>query len=83
MKKNVMMRIASILLVCVLVTTCGISGTFAKYTTNATSSDTARVARWGVEVSASGTMFGKAYQDTIIEDGDAIDVRGTIFRVEK
>ena len=53
MKKNVMMRIASVLLICVLVTTCGISGTFAKYTTKATSADAARVAKWGVTVTGS------------------------------
>ena len=47
MKKNVMMRIASILLVCVLITTCGISGTFAKYTSSVDATATARVAKWG------------------------------------
>ena len=47
MKKNVMMRVASALLVAVLMTTCAISGTFAKYTTTNTGSDLARVAKWG------------------------------------
>lgn len=47
MKKNRMMRLASILLVCVLLTTSVISGTFAKYTTTASGSDSARVAYWG------------------------------------
>ena len=47
MKKNRMMRLASILLVCVLLTTSVISGTFAKYTTSVTANDTARVAYWG------------------------------------
>ena len=69
MRKNKMMRAASALLVAVLLTTSTISGTFAKYVTEASGEDTARVAKWGVEVSASGTMFGKAYQDTIVEDG--------------
>ena len=54
MKKNVMMRVASALLVAVLMTTCAISGTFAKYTTSATGSDSARVAKWGVVVTAAG-----------------------------
>ena len=49
MKKNRMMRLASVLLVCVLLTTSVISGTFAKYTTAVASEDTARVARWGFE----------------------------------
>jgi len=43
----------------------------AKYTTGSSASDTARVAKWGLEVSTSGTMFGKAYQTTIVEDGKA------------
>ena len=47
MKKNRMMRLASILLVCVLLTTSVISGTFAKYTTTVTALDKAHVAKWG------------------------------------
>ena len=50
MKKNRMMRLASILLVCVLLTTSVISGTFAKYTSTASGSDTARVAKWSFNV---------------------------------
>ena len=50
MKKNVMMRVASALLVAVLMTTCAISGTFAKYTTSDTDTDTARVAKFGIQV---------------------------------
>ena len=50
MKKNKMMRIASILAVAVLLSTCVIGGTFAKYSTEATTSDSARVAKWDIEV---------------------------------
>ena len=50
MKKNKMMRIASVLLVAVLLSTCAISGTYAKYITTATGSDTARVAKWDVKL---------------------------------
>ena len=50
MKKNKMMRIASVLLVAVLLSTCAISGTFAKYTSTASGTDTARVAKWSVTV---------------------------------
>lgn len=50
MKKNMMMRLASVLLIAVLMSTCAISGTFAKYVTSDTDSDTARVAKWGVNV---------------------------------
>ena len=52
MKKNRMMRLASILLVCVLLTTSVISGTFAKYTTSQDASDSARVAHWGFDAAA-------------------------------
>lgn len=48
MKKNRMMRLASILLVCVLLSTSVISGTFAKYISTASASDTARVAKWEI-----------------------------------
>lgn len=61
MKKNKMMRAASGLMVATLLTTSIISGTFAKYTTEDSGSDTARVAKWGLTVSASGNLFGKEY----------------------
>lgn len=47
MKKNIMMRIASVLMIAVLLTTCVISGTFAKYASTFTSeSSAATVAKW-------------------------------------
>lgn len=46
MKKNIMMRVASALLIAVLLTTCAISGTFAKYVSTVEGSDSARVAKW-------------------------------------
>ena len=62
MKKNVMMRVASALLVAVLMTTCAISGTFAKYTSTATANDNARVAYWGFGTSTlTIDMFDVAY----------------------
>ena len=64
MKKNVMMRVASALLVAVLMTTCAISGTFAKYTTTASGSDTARVAKWGFETNSIAIdMFDGQYSN--------------------
>ena len=50
MKKNRMMRLASILLVAVLLSTSVISGTFAKYTSTSSDSDTARVAKWDIKL---------------------------------
>lgn len=61
MKKNVMMRVASALLVAVLLTTCAISGTFAKYVTTSSANDTAKVAKWGVEISSKGYLFSEQY----------------------
>lgn len=56
MKKNRMMRLASILLVCVLLTTSVISGTFAKYVTQTEVNDAARVAYWGFDAPATQTF---------------------------
>ena len=53
MRKNKFMRAASGLLVAVLLTTCVISGTFAKYTSTSTGTDSARVARWGFNDTSS------------------------------
>lgn len=61
MKKNKMMRLASAMLMMTLLTTSVISGTFAKYVTTASGSDTARVAKWGVTVTANGSTFADAY----------------------
>ena len=64
MKKNTMMRIASILLVVTLLSTCVISGTFAKYVTKAEGKDAARVAKWGVLVSVEGDSAFKTQYET-------------------
>ena len=61
MRKNKMMRLASALLVAVLLSTCAISGTFAKYVTEASAADTARVAKWGVTASVIGGAFATEY----------------------
>ena len=80
MKKNKMMRIASILLVAVLLTTSIISGTFAKYVTKSSATDSARVAKFGVQVSATGSLFSKTYAtDTasVTGDSDGISVKSS------
>ena len=61
MKKNKMMRLASALLVAVLLTTSIISGTFAKYVTSDSVADSARVAKFGVVVTATGSLFDETY----------------------
>ncbi|MGN1319960.1 MAG: hypothetical protein ACI4U6_02460 [Acutalibacteraceae bacterium] len=61
MKKNKIMRIAAVLLVAVILTTCAISGTFAKYVTSTPGSDSARVAKFGVTVTGTADTFEKTY----------------------
>lgn len=61
MKKIKTMRIASVLLIAVLLTTSIISGTFAKYVTTGSVADEARVAKFGVTITGTGSMFSKTY----------------------
>ena len=73
MKKNNVMRIASALLVAVLLTTCAISGTFAKYTTNFSGNSAARVAKWGFDDPSEVTfdLFADTYNNgAIASQGD-------------
>ena len=83
MKKT---RIVGLLLVFVLVTSCFVGGTFAKYASKATGSDTAVVAKWSIEVNndeiattngdpktISFELFGTAAGDTNNEDSDGND----------
>lgn len=73
MKKNRTMRAAALLLALTLMTSCFVGGTFAKYTTSDSATDTARVAKWGVTVLASGNLFGKDYNpNSAGADGDKI-----------
>lgn len=64
MKKNRIMRVFSLLLALTLISTCAISGTFAKYVTKAEGEDAARVAKWGVLVSVEGNAFDTKYEAT-------------------
>lgn len=80
MRKNKMMRLASALLVAVLLTTCAISGTFAKYTTSVTSEDSARVAYWGFQKSNSmdlTDLFLGTYANVESENDDDVIAPGT------
>ena len=78
MKKNVMMRVASVMLVLVLMTSSVISGTFAKYVTTNNGSDKARVATWGVDVTVAGTTFADAYIDEKVAYSEASTVLSAI-----
>ncbi len=76
MKKNYMMRTASGLLIAVMLTSSIISGTLAKYTTSGSSTDSARVAHFGVTVSGSGdSAFATEYNT---DNGTPYSYTGTL-----
>ena len=60
--KNKLTRVMSVLLVLTLISTCAISGTFAKYTTGAEGEDAARVAQWGIVLTMDGDLFAEKYK---------------------
>lgn len=85
MKKNKTMRVAGGLIIATMLTSSIVSGTYAKYVTSDTATDTARVAKFGVTVTASGTLFDKTYlaTDADTPGGDtAENTAGTLLTVE-
>ena len=74
MKKNRMMRLASGLLVAVLATTSVISGTYAKYTTQDSANDSARVAKWGVELQVAGDLYSENYASGVATTANVAQV---------
>lgn len=61
LKKNWTMRAAVLMFALVLITSCFVGGTFAKYVKNGSGTDSARVAKFGVTVTANGELFAKEY----------------------
>ncbi|MDD6807877.1 MAG: hypothetical protein PUD72_05465 [Oscillospiraceae bacterium] len=53
MKKNIAMRVASLILMCTIVSSCFVGSTFAKYTSSASGSSNATVAKWDVKVNGT------------------------------
>jgi len=64
MKKNRIMRVFSLLLTLTLISTCAISGTFAKYVTQAEGEDQARVAKWGIVLTMKDDGFFESEYET-------------------
>ena len=63
LKKNWMLRAAVLMLALVLITSCFVGGTFAKYVTSGIGGDVARVAKFGVTVTATNnSMFKTTYE---------------------
>ncbi len=80
MRKNKMLRMASALLILVLLTTSVVGGTFAKYVTTAEGTDTARVAKWGVKFEVATGLFAESYKNAAVTDNTAtvkVDTTGT------
>lgn len=59
--KNKRIHIRGILLVLTLLTSCFAGGTLAKYVSKGEGEDSARVAKWGVEVKITGDGFKTTY----------------------
>ena len=80
MKKNWTMRVALLVVALTLITSCFVGGTFAKYVTGTSIDDTARVAKFGVVITAEGgSLFAKEY-DT---DDDTYDGELTVQAEEE
>lgn len=62
--KNKFLRVAAAMAVCALISVCAVSGTFAKYVSSTSGTDSARVARWGFNSPAqlSISMFDTSYK---------------------
>ena len=74
MKQNKIFRLSAILLVLTLLSTCVISGTFAKYVTSDNAEDTVRVAKWGIVLSVNS-------EDPILYDDDTNNDDATELKV--
>lgn len=77
MKKGVFPRIAAVLMILTLFSTCVISGTFAKYVTEGSTTATARVAKWGVKIEASPTdESGAPFKNSYATNGEVTNLKG-------
>lgn len=74
-KKINFLRAGAFTMVLALGTTCFMSGTLAKYVTSGQGSDSARVAKFGVTITANGSTFAEAY-DT--DDGTFTEANSVI-----
>lgn len=84
-KRNNASKIVLFLLIAVVLTTCAISGTFAKYVSEATGSDNATVAKWsfkfaGSDIVTSDTFTIDLFKDSYI-DGSTTYVDGNSKKV--
>lgn len=82
MKKNRFIKLASGLLVLCLMTTCVIGATLAKYTTANNKHDSARVAKWGVRITAAtNSVFDTKYNTDDEDYEGALSVQASSDKV--
>ena len=77
MKKNIAMRVAAFLFILTMISTCAFATTFAKYTTSGDTTDTARVAKWGVTVTAVAEENQKLFTNEYLNASEAT-VKATV-----
>lgn len=96
MSRNRLMKASAFLLVSTMATSCFVGSTFAKYVSEGEGKDSARVAKWGVEVKVTGDGFKTTYgkddvtssvrEDTVISSNQekvvAPGTKGTFGGVE-
>lgn len=74
MKKNKLFLLGLFVVFAAVLSLSLVSNTLAKYTSSGNSSDSARVAKWGVTVAVIGAeeAFGKTYNDTFLAEGTKV-----------
>lgn len=77
MKNKNLVKLGSTLIALAMFTSCFMGGTLAKYVTEKDGEDKARVAKWGVEIEAIGSMFKDSYNANNVsigfDDGFSVD----------
>lgn len=61
MKNSTLRQITAAAVVAAIGSLCVAAGTYARYAAKATAADASRIAKWGVELSASGDLYGEQY----------------------
>lgn len=60
-RSSMMVRLVAVLAVVMMFTMCFVGGTFAKYVTSGSGTDSGRVAKWGVTVTGTADTFKETY----------------------
>lgn len=77
-KKNWTLRAAVLMLALVLITSCFVGGTFAKYVTSGAGGDQARVAKFGVTVTATDNSMFKTTYATDDQKAEAAGISASV-----